>query len=113
MKNACNQNAAHTQCASSSAMLLKNTHCTIVQNNHVHCAPTSTSQVMEKNQTVSSTLQDHQVTQQKSCEDNTKASTSQATNVIVISGEDKSQFDDVIFTKQQKSGFVVQILPPL
>ena len=100
MKNAFNQNAMHTPCVSSSATLLKNTHCMIVQNNHVHFAPISNSQVMEKNQTVSSTLQDHQITQQKSCEDNTKASTSQATNVFAISDEDESQFDDVIFTKQ-------------
>ena len=41
---------------SSSATLLKNTHCAIVQNNHVHCTLTSTSQVMEKNQTVLMTL---------------------------------------------------------
>ena len=106
MKNAFNQNATHTPYVSSSATLLKNTHCTIVQNNHVHCAPISTSQVTEKNQTVSSALQHHQITQHKSCEDNTKASTSQAKNVNVISDEDENQFDDVIFTKQQKSNFL-------
>ena len=106
------KNALPTQCISSSATLLKNTHCAIVQNNHEHCAPTSTSLVMEKNQTVSSTLQDQKVTQQKSCEDNTKASTSQATNVIVISDEDESQFDDdIIFTKQQKSDLLYKFFP--
>ena len=97
MKNAFNQNAVHIPSVSSSATLLKNTDCTIVQNNHVHCTPISTSQIMEKNQTVSSALQHHQITQHKSCEDNTKTSTSQANNVIVISDEEESQFDDVIF----------------
>ena len=50
----------------------------------------------------SSTVQHHQVTHQK---DNTKPSTSQGTNVIVICNEDESQFDDVIITKQEKSIF--------
>ena len=61
MKNVFNQNAAHNPCVRSSATLLKNTHCTIVQKNYVHCAPISTSQAMEKNQTVSSALQHHQI----------------------------------------------------
>ena len=61
----------------------------------------------------SSTLQHHQVTHQKSTEDNTKPSTSQDTNVIVISDEDESQFDKVIITKQEKSDFFVAILFPL
>ena len=47
------------------------------------------------------TLQHHQVTHQKATEDNTKPSTSQGTNVIVISDEDKGQFDDIIITKQK------------
>ena len=67
---------------------------------------------MEKNQTVLLTLQDQQVTQQKSCEDNTKASDSQATNVIVINDEDESQFYNVICTKQQKCDLVYKF-PPL
>ena len=54
------------------------------------------------------TILHHQVTHQK---DNTKPSTSQGTNVIVISDEDKSQFDDVIITKQEKSNSLYQFFP--
>ena len=95
------KNAPPTQHISSSAMLLKNTHCAVVQNNCEHCTPTSTSLVMKKNQTVSSTLQDQKVTQQKSCEDNTKASISQATNVIFID-DDESKFDE-LFLQNNKN----------
>ena len=52
------------------------------------------------------TLQHHQVTHKKSTEDNTKPSTSQCTNVIVISNEDESQCNDVIITKQEKPDFL-------
>ena len=59
----------------------------------------------------SSTVQHHQVTHQKATEDNTKPSTSQGTNVIVIRDEDERQFDDGIITKQGKSDFLYQFFP--
>ena len=90
----------------SASALLKNTdnqiNPSIVQSNLEHCTPTASPQVTRNNVTKpvgSSTVQHHQVTHQKATEDNTKPSTSQGINVIVISDEDKSQFDDVIITK--------------
>ena len=59
----------------------------------------------------SSTVQNYQVTHQKATEDNTKPSTSQGTNVIVISNKDESQFDDIIISKQEKSNFLFQFFP--
>ena len=75
---------------------------------HTH---TSSPQVTENNVTKpvgSSTVQHHQGTHQK---DNTKPSTSQSTTVIVISNEDKSQFDDIFITKQEKTDFLYQFFP--
>ena len=86
----------------------------IVQSNLIHCTPTSSPQVTENNVAKpvgSLTVQHHQVTHQKATEDNTKPSTSQDTNVIVISNEDKSQFDNVIITKQEKSDFLYKFFP--
>ena len=113
MNNSLNPNTAQTPRLISASTLLKNTdnqiNLSIVQSNLVHCTCTSSPQVTENNATKPvgcSTVQHHQVTHQK---DNTKPSTSQSTNVIVISDEDKSQFDDIIITKQ----FCTNSFPPL
>ena len=83
MKNAVNPNTAQTSGVSSASVLLKNTdkqiNPSIAQNNLIHCTHTSSAQVTENNVTKhlgSLTLQHHQVTHQKSTEDNTKPSPS-------------------------------------
>ena len=118
MNNSLNPNTAQTPGLRSGSALLKNMYNkinpSIVQGNLVHCTPTSSPQVIENNVTkpvVSSTVQHHQVTHQKATEDNTKPLTSQGTNVIVITNEDESQFDNVIITKQEKSNFLYQFFP--
>ena len=110
MNNSLNSNTVQTPRLRSASTLFKNTdnqiNPSIVQSNLVHCTCTSSPQVTKNYVTKpvgSSTVQHHQVTHQK---DNTKPLTSQSTNVIVISDEDKSQFEDVIVTKQEKSDFV-------
>ena len=120
MNNAVNPNTAQTPGVSFASALLKNTNNqinpSIVQSNLIHCTPTSSAQVTKNNVTKcvgSSTLQHHQVTHQKSTEDNTKPSTSQGTNIIVISDGDESQFDDIIITKQEKSDFCTNSFPSL
>ena len=105
MNNAVNPNTVQTPGIRSASVLLKNIdnqiNPSIVQRNLVHCTPTSSAQVTENNVTKpvgSLTFQHHQVTHQKATEDNTKPSTSQGTNVIVISDEEESKFDEVIIT---------------
>ena len=117
MNNAVNPNTAQTPRVGSASVLLKNTNNqinpSIVQSNLIHCTPTSSAQVTEKNITKcvgSLTLQHHKVTHQKATEDNTKPSTSQGTNGIVISNEDESQFNNIIITKQEKT-FLYQFFP--
>ena len=97
MNNSLNPNTAQTPGLRSASVLLKNTdnqiNLSIVQINFIHCTPTSSPQVTENNVTKpmgSLTVQHHQVTHQKATEDNTKSSTSQGTNVIVISSKDES-----------------------
>ena len=118
MNNPIHPNTVQTPGLRSVSTLLKNTenqiNPSIVQNNLVHCTPTSSPPVTENNVTKpvgSLTVQHHQVTHQKATEDNTKPSTSQGTNVIVISDEDESQFDKVIITKQEKSHLLYQFFP--
>ena len=115
MNNSLNQNTVQTPRLRSASALLKNTdnqiNRSIVQSNLVHFTCISSPQVTKNNVTKpvgSSTVQHHQVTHQK---ENTKPSTSQSTNVIVISNEDESWFDNVIITKQEKYDFLYQFFP--
>ena len=116
MNNSLNPNTVQTPRLRFVSALLKNTdnqiNPSIVQSNLVHCTPSSSLQVTKNNVTKpvgSLTVQDHQVTHQK---DNTKPLTSQITSAIVISNEDKSLFDNVIITKQEKSDFLYQFFSP-
>ena len=118
MNNSLNPNTAQTPGVMSASTLLKNMdnqiNPSIVQSNLIHLTPTSSPQVTENNVTKpvgSFTVQHHQVTHQKATEDNIKPCTSQGTNVIVISDEDESQFDDIIITKLEKSDFLYQFFP--
>ena len=118
MNNSLYPYTAQTPGLRSASTLLKNTdnqiNPSIVQSNLIHCTPISSPQVTKNNVTKpvgSLTVQHHVVTHQKATADNTKPSTSQGTNVIVISHEDKSQFDDIIIIKQEKSNFLYQFFP--
>ena len=115
MNNSLNPNTLQTPALMSASALLQNTdnqiNPSIVQSNLVHSTCTSSPQVTENNVTKSvssSTVEHHKVTHQT---DNTKPLTSQSTDVIVISDEDKSQFNDVIITKQEKSDLLYQYFP--
>ena len=93
-----------TQTTGVTSALLKSTDNKVSHNilhsNLPNCIPTSSALVIDNN-----------VTHEKSNETNMKPSTSQSTNVIVISDEDKSQYEDVIIIKQQKSDFLYQFFP--
>ena len=115
MNSSLDPNTVQTPRLRSASALLQNTdnqiNPSIVQINLIHYTPTSSPQVTENNVTKllgSSTVQHHQDTHQK---DNTKPSTSQGINVIVISNEVKSQFGNIIITKQEKFNFLYQIFP--
>ena len=96
MNNLLNPNSVQTPTLMSASALLKNTNNqinpSIVQSNVIHCTATSSPQVMESNVTK-------------------PVGSSTGTNVIVISDEDESQFNNIIITKQEKSNFLYQFFP--